>query len=60
MSVIRYLSDLWACRARAAALAAQIEEGRLTPIAQVRAVEALLATVPAPLAPRAVTGAVAA
>ena len=60
MSVIRYLSDLWAFRARAAAVAAQIEEGRLTPAAQLHAVEALLATAPAPLAPRAVTVAVAA
>ena len=60
MSVIRYLSDLWAFRARAAALAAQIDDGRLTPARQAHAVGALLATAPASMASRAVAGALAA
>lgn len=44
MPIIRYLSDLWAFRVRAAALAARLEEGRLTPAQQVRAVEELIAS----------------
>ncbi|NBE07174.1 hypothetical protein [Paragemmobacter ruber] len=61
MSVIRYLSDLWAFRARAAALSARIEEGCLTPAQQLRAVEALMAgEARLPVAAAPATGAMAA
>jgi hypothetical protein len=43
MSVTRFLSDFLAFRGHAAKLAAQIEEGRLSPSEQARAVQVLLA-----------------